>query len=55
MNNMYASKSGKPIDNKENPALRQVRKMIERQNAAREKSESIVEYYTDGKQRGIKL
>lgn len=50
MNRMFADRNGKPIDNKENPALKQVRKMIERQNAA-----SIVDYYTNGQQKGVRM
>ncbi|MEY8390265.1 hypothetical protein D3Z36_07730 [Lachnospiraceae bacterium] len=51
MNNMYADRNGKLIDNKENTAIGQAGKLIKRQNATKEKSASIVNYYTNRQQK----
>ncbi|MCM1189370.1 MAG: hypothetical protein NC541_08745 [bacterium] len=55
MNKMYAKRNGKPVNNSESSAVRQARLLVERQNAAREKSEQILNQYRHGQQRGMRV
>lgn len=55
MNKMYADRNGKQTDTKESVAVNQARKLIERQKAAKEKSAHIIDYYTNGQQKGMRI
>ena len=55
MNKLYADRNGKRTDNKESAAVRQARKLIEREKAAKERSSQIIDYYTNGQQKGMRI
>ncbi len=48
MNKMYEEKNTKTVGNKENTAIRQARLLAEKENAAKKKSASILNYYING-------
>lgn len=56
MNKLYADRNGIPVDNtKRDKATREVDKLIERDRQNRERSEQILNYYKDLKQKGVRI
>lgn len=56
MNKMYAQRNGVPVDNtKQTNATRAVEKLIERDRQSRERSQHIIDYYTNGQQKGMRI
>jgi hypothetical protein len=56
MNKLYAQRHGMPVDStKRNKATRAVDKLIERDRQNRERSEQILNYYKDLKQKGVRI
>lgn len=56
MNKLYAQRNGVPADNtKQTNATRAVEKLIERDRQSRERSERIIDYYTNGQQNGVRI
>lgn len=56
MNKLYAERNGVPIDSaKQDKATRAVNKIIERDKQSRERSEQILDYYRNGKQKGVRI
>ncbi|MDE7280369.1 MAG: hypothetical protein K2N36_01335 [Ruminiclostridium sp.] len=56
MNRLYADMSGKQTDNtKQTNATRAVEKLIERDRQSRERSQHIIDYYTNGQQKGMRI
>ena len=56
MNNLYAQRNGVQVDStKQDRSTRAVNKIIERDKQSRERSEQILDYYRNGKQKGVRI
>ena len=56
MNKLYAQRNGVPVDNtKRTNATRAVEQLIERDKQSRERSQNIIDYYTNGQQKDMSI
>lgn len=56
MNNIYVNRNRIPVNTtKQDKATKAINKIIERDKQSRERSEQILDYYRNGKQKGVRI